>query len=126
MAKQKRKQYSAAEKKSFFAGLFAGLCRNKKNSTKGQNGKARKKRKFTVPNGPTYLGRTYVNGKFYDTNWKTPVEITKEQIKDLRSEYDFDGKRTDAEIVDSFVHHMRRKYGTYDENDNFIGMLGDK
>lgn len=134
-----KKQYSAAERKSFFAGLFAGLNKSKKKPStktkypasapnKSVKGKQTKfpKRRYTVPNGPTYLGRTFVNGKFYDTNWKEPVEITKEQIKAFRGDYDIEGKCSDAEVVDMFVHHMRRKYGVYDKNGNFLYMLGDE
>ena len=30
---------------------------------------------------PRYLGKTKVNGKFYDTNFKKPKRITKEQLE---------------------------------------------
>lgn len=122
----KKRQFSKAERKSFFAGLFAGLNRGNKTTAKKKSEQVRKKKKFTVMSGPRYLGPTCVNGKFYDTNWREPVEITKAQIKELRSEYDIEGKRTDAEVVSMFVHHMRRKYGVYDANDNFLYMLHEE
>ena len=72
------------------------------------------------------LGVLFYNGKYYDTNFiNKPVEITRNEIKELRREYDVDGKRRDIEIADMFVRHMRRKYGTFDKNGNFLGMLGD-
>ncbi len=75
---------------------------------------------------PRYLGPTYVNGKFYDTNFKQPIEIPKSQIRDLHEQYDPDGNSTDREVVDRYVMHMRRKFGVFDKNGNFLHMLGSK
>ena len=112
-----KKRYSAAEKTAYKSGFFAGRnsVKQKRTSTKRQTAK------------PRYLGSTYVNGKFYDTNFKKPVEITRDQISELRSSYQRDGERaTDKQIVDRFVNHMRVKYGSFDRDGNFLGLLGDK
>lgn len=116
-----------SEKKAFSIGCRVGarkqkrLCCNKPKSKQY----SRKKTTARKVEKPTYLGSTYVNGKFYDTNFKKPVEIKKDVVKRLHAEYDFDGKRTDKEVVDSYVKHMQRKYGHFDKNGKFLGLLGD-
>ena len=74
------------------------------------------------------LGALSYNGKIYDTNFKgEPYELTKETIKDLREEYDFDGKLSDLEVANRFVRRMRRKYGVFNKKTNeFEGMLSEQ
>jgi len=113
---------SLKEKKAFKNGFFAGLNKAK---TKG-NASVSKTLKSKQTIKPVFMGESYVNGKFYDTNCKKPILINKSEIRNLHKEYDFDGKQTDKDVVNSFVKHMRRKFGSFDEKGKFVGMLGDK
>lgn len=88
--------------------------------------KSKNKSKSKAVEKPRYLGPTCVNGEYWDTNFKKPYKFTKDEIRELHEAYDFEGKkRSDAEVVNSFVLHMRRKYGTYDEDGKFLGLLSD-
>lgn len=103
-----------AEKKAFRAGCSTGYRKAKSN-------------KQVTPikgKGPVFKGPTCVNGKFYDTNFHKPIEIKKSSIPWLREQYDFNGKSTDAEIVDRYVSHMRSKFGVF-KNGEFIGILSE-
>lgn len=73
------------------------------------------------------LGALRFNGKLYDTNFPNEmVEITKDDIRNLRPEYDFHNRGlSDMDIADRYVSHMRSKYGVFDENDRFLHMLGE-
>lgn len=102
---------SEKEKKAFRAGVIS-QCRKCVHKTSSVS--------------PRYLGSTFVNGKFYDTNFKKPVEISKSLIKQLHEQYDVYGNSTDKEVVDRYVMHMRRKFGVFDRRGNFLYMLGDK
>lgn len=132
MAKKKyykrKNKFSVAEKQSYKRGFLAGLL-----SAKGKKKKktsANTKKSALLDKIKMYrkrnLGVLYYNGKYYDTNFiDKPHEIPKSFIKDLHKEYDFDGKRSDIEVADSYVRHMRRKYGSFDLEGNFLGMLGE-
>lgn len=73
------------------------------------------------------LGALEYNGKIYDTNFiDGPHLITREVIASLRDEYDSNGKMSDKEIADSYVRHMRRKYGVTDAAGNWLGLLGEE
>ena len=122
-----------AEKKAFKQGLMAGL-KKKKNS----RGISKNKKYNKVPKKSSLrelhkkyrdrnLGALEYNGKIYDTNFKDgPHEITKEDIEMLRSEYDIHGKMSDKEVADSYVRHMRRKYGVEDaKTGKWLGLLSD-
>jgi len=109
------------EKKAFRFGVFVGR-KSKKNKLKVPT-------KTTVKVKPQYLGSTFVNGKFYDTNFKKPVEITKDNLKWIRTEYAGNSgvKLTDKQMVNSYVNHMRHKYGVFNaDTGKFEGLLGDK
>ena len=138
MAKIQKNEMTFKEKKAFRKGLGFGYSlkgekfqANKISLTPVKvvktNSSSSKPVKFgnSATEKPVFLGPTYVNGKFYDTNWKKPAEITRELIKQLREEYDVNGQSTDAQIVDRYVNHMKRKYGKFDRNGDFIGLLGD-
>lgn len=108
------------EKKAFQIGMIAKsrqYDKTKKNKKKVNSTYKKEK--------PVYLGPTYVNGKFYDTNFKEPVELTPKFVKELHEEYDFDGKSSDREVVNRYVSHMQYKYGSFDKNGKFLGVLGD-
>ena len=138
MAKKKRtvkqknhiKSYGSSEKKSFWKGFFAGLFKGKqKKITKTSKKKVIKRR--TLLEDIKYhrdhnLGVLYRNGKYYDTNFiDKPHEIDKDFVKELHSEYDLENKRSDLEVADMYVRHMRHKYGSFDKNGRFLGMLGE-
>lgn len=73
------------------------------------------------------LGALFYDGKYYDTNFKgNPIEITKAEIQDLRKSYDFDNNLSDMDVADHYVKHMRRKFGVFDSNNKFLGMLGEE
>ena len=142
-----KRQFSEREKRAYSAGRgYAAAkkgkrikCNTEKEKQSFRNGvksvterapavakKPKASGKTKTPAKPHYLGSTYVNGKFYDTNFKKPVEITRKQIAELRSSYENIGERaTDKQIVDRYVNHMRNKYGVFDRRGNFLGMLGD-
>ncbi|MBQ7906800.1 MAG: hypothetical protein IJ309_02370 [Clostridia bacterium] len=73
------------------------------------------------------LGALEWNGKLYDTNFKDgPHEITKEDLIQLREEYDSNGNLSDYEVADKYVRHMRRKFGVFDrETDEWLGLGTD-
>lgn len=125
--KRKTSTYSVREKQSFKRGFLAGLFSSKKKKTikkknSGNKGLLDKIKFYRDRN----LGVLYHNGKFYDTNFvDRPHELDKKFVKELHSEYDVDGKRSDIEVADMFVRHMRRKYGSFDSDGNFKGMLGE-
>lgn len=128
-----KKTYSAAEKKSYKRGFFAGLfsAKKKKSSSKYNKSKSKKHTRTLMEDIKYYrahnLGVLYRDGKYYDTNFiDKPHELEKSFVKELHSEYDVDNKRSDREVADMFVRHMRRKYGVYDKDDNFLHMLGEE
>ena len=43
----------------------------------------------------------------------------------LHKEYDYDGKRSDLQVAQSYVTHMRRKYGVFNKEGKFLHMLGE-
>ena len=136
--------FSKKEKKSFFAGVSVGkkmasgmsnvkAHTTSKSSRTNNSAKEVKFSKDFLAQCEVYrkkgLGAISYKGRIYDTNFKgKPVEITKDELKQMRLEYVGAGERnvSDMEVADRFVKHMRRKYGTFDKNDNFIGLLGDK
>ena len=137
-AKSKKKSFSSAEKKSYKRGFFAGLfsAKSKSNIKKKTNNKKSKKTydpkkdKGLMDSLKRYrdrnLGVLIYKGKYYDTNFiDKPVEITKSQIQELHKEYNHDGKRDDIDVADSYVKHMRRKFGIFDREGNFIKMIGE-
>ena len=95
---------------------------NKNSSLKNHRRTKRTYRKTRRYAKPRHLGNTYVNGKFYDTNFKKPHRITKDELEYIRKEYP---GRNDKEKVENFVDHMRIKYGIYDINGNFVKMMGE-
>ncbi len=136
--KSKKRSYSAAEKQSWRSGFYTGLFSAKKkkpsNRKKTINNKSTPKSKINSTSlldkikiyRRRNLGVLYHNGKYYDTNFiDKPHEISKSLIKDLHEEYNFDGKRSDIEVADSYVRHMRRKYGVFSEEGKFLHMLGE-
>ena len=137
MAKKNKKRYSSAENKAYRRGFFAGLFSIKKKKTGASNKKAvtvkksKKTRtltkaelaeeaKWARKNG---IGAIYRNGKYWDTNFKEPKEISKKDIEDMREEY-FGG--SDEQVANRYVLHMRRKYGVFDKNDNFLHLLSEE
>ena len=126
MVKKNNSKYSIEERKAFKKGLFIGLrIFKKKKCSKSNNSKSVKKLS-NISNKPVFKGSTYVNGKFWDTNFEEPVEITKKEIAKLRSEYDFNGKMSDRQIVDAYVRHMRHKYGVFDsKTGEFLHLIGE-
>ena len=133
-----KKFYSASEKKSFKAGFFAGLFKGKKkkNTSKYKKKKPWNKRPQkhtrTLMQDIKYyrdhnLGVLYRDGKYYDTNFiDKPVEITKSEIAELHKEYSFGTKRRDIDVADSYVRHMRRKFGVFSkETGEFLHMIGE-
>ena len=130
-----KKTYSAAEKKSYKRGFLAGLFSAKKktkSSSKYNKKSKQKKHTRTLMQDIKYyrdhnLGVLYRDGKYYDTNFiDEPTELDKSFVKKLHSEYDVDNKRSDREVADMFVRHMRRKYGVFDRDGNFLHMLGEE
>ena len=135
----KKRNYSANERKSYKAGFFAGLFSAKKKKKNTNSNYKSKKQKKNNPKKHTRtlmeeikyyrahnLGVLYRDGKYYDTNFiDEPTELEKSFVKKLHSEYDMDNKRSDHEVADMFVRHMRRKYGVYDKDGNFLHMLGE-
>ena len=134
-----KKKYSMSEKQAYKNGFFAGLFTAKKKKTKSN---VNYKKKSTNPKRSKHsrslmedikyyrahnLGVLYRDGKYYDTNFiDEPTVLEKSFVKQLHSEYDVDNKRSDREVADMFVRHMRRKYGVYDKDGNFLHMLGEK
>ena len=132
-----KKFNSKAEKKAFKMGLFAGLFGKKtKRKNKQKNITMKKTYKTNHSNGllddikryrDRNLGVLYRNGKYYDTNFiDKPVEITKDELRNLHEEYDWDGKRSDIEVADDYVRHMRSKFGVFDKNGKFLHMLSEE
>ena len=123
-----------AEKNAYKRGLFAGLFGKNKKSNKSVSKKAAKSKtdskllelhkRYRERN----LGALLYKGKIYDTNFKDgPHEIDRETLKKLHEEYDMSGTRTDIEVADSYVYHMRRKFGVFDgKTGKWLGLLGDK
>ena len=122
-------KYSASERRSYRNGFLAGLFAFKKKKAPKRKSNAKKEsllekiKRYRKHN----LGVLYHNGRYYDTNFiDKPHEISKNFVKELHSEYDFDGKRSDIEVADAYVRHMRRKCGTFSrETGEFLGMLGE-
>ena len=136
--KAKKGSYSTNEKKSwkrgFFAGLYLGKKKKSSNGKKFTNNKTTPKTKSNSTSlldkiklyRQRNLGVLYHNGKYYDTNFiDKPHEISKSLIKDLHEDYNFDGKRSDIEVADSYVRHMRRKYGVFNKEGKFLHMIGE-
>lgn len=122
------RSYTKKERYIWLRGFFAGLRRSP--VVKKTRKKKSSKRSFLLEKIKAYRdknwGALYHNGKYYDTNFiNSPVEISKQELKDLRSEYDFTNSKTDKEVADSFVFRSRRKYGTFDDNGNLISMPSD-
>lgn len=110
---------SQEKKRAFHAGLIAG-------SRKQDQNKLNKKAKVRLVKKPVYLGPCYVNGKFYDTNWKKPVLIPEASLKIIYEDYQPEGGHlSKKKLVECYLHHMRIKFGHFDENGNFLGYLGD-
>ena len=148
-----KKNFSKAQNQSWFRGFLFGLKKSKKktkdvknrfnskrksykktkkSSLKNSAVLSKKERDKDLLNEIKYyrtrnLGVLYRDGKYYDTNFiDRPVEITKKQIKDLRSEYDWFNQKSDLQVANDFVHHMRRKYGVFDKKTGkFIGLLSE-
>lgn len=114
-------KYSISQKISWKKGFFMGLNIRKKKKSKIKNSNKR-----PLKDKPRYLGPSFVNGKFYDTNFKKPVPITKSDLEFIRKEYNSDGRRTDAQMVDAYLSHMRRKFGFFEPGTGkFLGLMGD-
>lgn len=136
--------YSKKERNSYKKGFWAGFFQSKKKGKRKSNKSFSTKRKVVRPKkskknkraelleySEDYrkrnLGALFYDGKYYDTNFKgDPVEITKAELQDLRKSYDFDNNLSDMEVADRYVKHMRRKYGVFDSNNKFLGMLGEE
>ena len=112
-----KKFKTAAEKKAVRFGVVLGKNQAKK------TGKTSVKSKSSKKAGPKFLGPTFVNGKFYDTNFKKPGLIKTSALKGIMEQYG-EGA-TEKQAVDRYVHHMRRKYGVFDENNRFLQIMGD-
>ncbi len=114
------------EKQIFKAGLFTGLKKKKKRKA----GKDYKVNLYTgkkISTKPVFKGPTYVDGKFYDTNFKKPRPLSRELVNNLHKEYDFSGHDSDKVVVDRYVLHMRKKYGTFDrKSGKFLGLIDDE
>ncbi len=124
----RKSKYTASERRSYKNGFFAGLFASRKQKTSRR--KSRTKNETLLDKIKRYrksnLGVLYHNGKYYDTNFiDKPHEISKSFVKELHREYDVDGKRSDVEVADAYVRHMRRKYGTFSKDGEFLGMLGE-
>lgn len=123
-----------AEKIAFKKGLFYGLFQRKKkkvNSNKKQAKKHNNSAKLKEMHKryrDRNLGALQFNGKIYDTNFKDgPVEITKDEIKKLRPEYDIHNQMSDIEVADCYVRHMRKKYGMFERGTGkWLGLMGDE
>ena len=128
--KSKKRSYSTAEKKSWKRGFLAGLFSNK-NATSVKTAPKKKTNSSSLLDKikmyrQKNLGVLYHNGKYYDTNFiDKPVEITKSELKNLHKEYNYDGKRSDLQVAQSYVTHMRRKYGVFNKEGKFLHMLGE-
>ncbi len=126
-----RKFSTKSEKRAFRMGLFAGLSRKKSKKSRSNGRNNVNTSNSLLDDIKNYrnrnLGVLYYNGKYYDTNFiDKPVEITKSEIKKLRSSYDPEGKLRDIDVADRYVHHMRHKYGVYDKKTGrFLHMLGE-
>ncbi len=73
------------------------------------------------------LGAMKYNGKIYDVNHKgKPSLITKDEINDLRIEYGMGGKYSDLDVAERYTQHMRSKFGEFDKNGKFLGLIGEK
>lgn len=136
--------YSKKERNSYEKGFWAGFFQSKKkakrktsssSSTKRKAARPKKTRKnkraelleYSEDYRKRNLGVLFYDGKYYDTNFKgEPVEITKAEIQNLRKEYDFNNNLSDMEVADRYVKHMRRKYGVFNSNGKFLGMLGEE
>lgn len=130
--KKMKRNYSTAEKKSYKRGFFAGLFAKKRIKNRNINKISNKEKSSSLLDTikmyrKRNLGVLYHNGKYYDTNFiDKPHEIKKSFIKELHSEYDFDHKRSDLEVCDSYIRHMRHKYGVFDKDGKFLHMMGEK
>lgn len=60
---------------------------------------------------PRYLGPSKVNNKFYDTNFKKPVKLTKADIRKIRKIYDPHGLLTDEDVIGCYLMDKRSKMG---------------
>lgn len=125
------KKYSLDEKQAWKSGFFVGLFSNKKRKSVKVKSKKKTNSISLLDEIKLHrqknLGVLYHNGKYYDTNFiDKPTEISKSLVKDLHKEYDFDGKRSDIEVADSYVRHMRHKYGVFDKDGKFLHMMGEK
>lgn len=127
--------FSSKEKKAFKRGLFLGLSRNKtKSASKKTNNvsKNRSKQQELLRDIKVYrqrnLGALERNGKIYDTNFvDRPVELSKKELREMRSDYFPDNPNaSDMDVADSFVRHMRTKFGVFDKDGKFLHMLGDE
>ena len=83
-----KKTYSAAEKKSYKRGFFAGLfsAKKKKSSSKYNKSKSKKHTRTLMEDIKYYrahnLGVLYRDGKYYDTNFiDKPHELEKSFVK---------------------------------------------
>ena len=76
---------------------------------------------------PRFLGPSKVGNTYYDTNFRKPEKISKNELEAIRREYGTaNGKRrSDVAAVDAYLTHMRRKFGNWKDG-KFIGMPGDK
>ncbi len=85
-----------------------------------------KKSRKSSSSKPRYLGPSYVGGKFYDTNFRKPKRISQSTLRSIREEYGkVDGKRvSDRVAVDSYLSHMRRKFGNWKDG-KFLGLFSD-
>ena len=124
-----RRSYSQKELKAFRSGLFFGLQQRKKNS--GAKRKTSSSRAELLDMSERYrtrnLGALVFNGKIYDTNFKgAPKVISKAEISELRKEYGVTGRESDREIADRYVRHMRRKFGVFGKDGEFLGLLGEQ
>ena len=122
-----------AEKNAFKRGLFVGLFKSKEKTTKkaikpNKNLSKQNKNQELLEMSERYrsrgLGALLFKGKIYDTNHKgKPVEITKEQIAEMREDY---GGGRDIDVADRYVYHMRRKFGVFDSKGKFLHLIGEK
>ena len=101
---------------------------NKKKKTRGNYSKKKDLINYHNRYRKRNLGALVFDGKIYDTNFKSgPIEITPQEIRELRREYQPEGVvMSDVEVADAYVKHMRRKFGVTDhKTGRFLGMISE-
>ena len=106
-------------KRGFFAGLFKSKNVKKSKNKQSKNELLELSERYRTRG----LGALQYKGKIYDTNFKgKPTLLTKDFLRKIRPDYG--PELSDLEVADRYVKHMRRKYGTFDKDGRFLGLLG--